>query len=473
MKLRAVLTVAITAACLSFVVSGTASASDAQAGTEIAGNAAPFILYALSCPSAGNCVAGGPYVDHAGNDQAFVVSERNGRWGRAIEVPGTAKLNAGRSADVTTLSCPSAGNCGAGGLYTDRGHNLQAFVVSERKDRWGKAIEIPGSAALSAGRGAEVGSVSCPSAGNCVAGGSYADRADNDQAFLVSERNGRWGRAVEVPGIAVLDAVGGGQVVSVSCPSAGNCAAGGSYGDRRGNLQAFVVSERNGRWGKAIEIPGTAALNAGGADFVASVSCPSAGDCVVGGDYTDRADNDQAFVVSERNGRWGKAIEVPGTAALNIGGDAEVGSVSCPSAGNCVAAGAYTGRAGNSQAFVSTEHNNRWGKAIEVPGTAALGTVSCPSAGNCAAGGSYTDRAGNVEAFVVSERDGRWGKGIEVPGTAAVNTGGSAYVHVVSCPSPGNCAAIGLYADRAGNFRAFVATERKDRWGRATKVPAP
>jgi len=46
-------------------------------------------------------------------------------------------------------------------------------------------------------------------------------------------------------------------------------------------------------------------------------------------------------VVSERNGVWGRAIEVPGLAALNAGGTAGVVSVSCASAGNCAAAGDY------------------------------------------------------------------------------------------------------------------------------------
>jgi len=38
-------------------------------------------------------------------------------------------------------------------------------------------------------------------------------------------------------------------------------------------------------------------------------------------------------------GSWGKAVEVPGLAALNTGGDAAVTSVSCPSAGDCAAGG--------------------------------------------------------------------------------------------------------------------------------------
>jgi hypothetical protein len=63
------------------------------------------------------------------------------------------------------------------------------------------------------------------------------------------------------------------------------------------------------------------------------------------------------------NGAWGKAEEVPGTAALNKGGDAEINSVSCASAGNCSAGGFYESSsnpppAGTSQAFVVTEASN-------------------------------------------------------------------------------------------------------------------
>jgi hypothetical protein len=53
-------------------------------------------------------------------------------------------------------------------------------------------------------------------------------------------------------------------IESVSCASPGNCAAGGTYGDRINHIQAFVVAERAGRWGRAVEVPGTAALNTGG-----------------------------------------------------------------------------------------------------------------------------------------------------------------------------------------------------------------
>src|SRR5215470_13113987 len=72
-----------------------------------------------------------------------------------------------------------------------------------------------------------------------------------------------WGRAIEVPGLGALNDGGRAQVLQVSCASAGNCAAGGYYRDRHGHGQGFVVSEKTGLWGRAIEVPGLGALNKG------------------------------------------------------------------------------------------------------------------------------------------------------------------------------------------------------------------
>src|SRR5258706_11905225 len=61
---------------------------------------------------------------------------------------------------------------------------------------------------------------------------------------------GSWGRAIEVPGLAALDKVVGAVVVSVSCGSAGDCAARGDHREHRRDL-GLGVSEANGRWGPA------------------------------------------------------------------------------------------------------------------------------------------------------------------------------------------------------------------------------
>jgi hypothetical protein len=425
----------------------------------------------VSCASAGSCAAGGFYADHDGHGQGFVAGERNGSWWTAIEVPGLGALNTGGNAEVTSVSCASAGNCAAGGYYTDPGGYNQAFVASERRGRWGTAIEIPGPAVYNAHLWAAVNAVSCPSAGNCVAGGYYTDPGEYNQAFVISERGGTWGTAIQLPftGNAYYPN-GYGTLNSLSCASVGNCSAGGyDNGQAAVNTveSAFVVDEKNGRWGSVRQVPGLAALNTG-SPSVYSISCASAGNCAAGGKYLDHSDHFQAFVVSEKNGTWGKAIKVPGSSALNSRGSALTGSVSCAAAGNCAAGGAASGRNG-AGAFVVSERNGTWGKAIAVPGPgplpasrdAEIRSVSCATAGNCVAGGNSKDSSLRAQAFVVSERAGTWGRAIEVPGTSVLNTGGSAGVTAVSCARGGGCVAAGAYRDSTGATQGFVVSQNR------------
>jgi hypothetical protein len=347
-------------------------------------------------------------------------------WGKATEMPGLAALNADGRAEVISVSCGPAGDCAAGGSYEDRHGNLQGFVASEQNGTWGSAIEVPGLARLNAGGQAEVLSVSCGPAGGCAAGGYYYDGQNHQQGFVASEQNGTWGHAAEPPGLAALS-VGYAEVVSVSCGPAGGCAAGGYYYDRRGQ-EGFVVSEQDGTWGQAIDPPGLAALNAGGSAGldtsaeVLSLSCDPAGDCAAGGYYTDGRDREQGFVVSELSGSWGTALWVHGLPALNSGG------------------------------------------------RAAITSVSCASEGNCYAGGYYKE-AGTQQGFVVNELTGAWGAAIEVPGLGTLNGGGSARVSSLSCGAAGNCAAGGSYVDRHHHGQGFLAGEQNGTWAAAIKVP--
>jgi hypothetical protein len=429
---------------------------------------------ALAWPAAQG-MATGARLPGAGDAAATGAARPAGSQGRAIEVPGLGALNTGGAANfspgVSSVSCASAGSCAAGGSYADASGHSQGFVAVERHGAWGRAIEVPGLGALNTGGNADlspgVSSVSCASAGSCVAGGSYADASGHSQGFVAVERDGRWARAIEVPGLGALNTGENAQVpagvTSVSCASAGSCAAGGDYTDRGGNGQGFVAVERDGRWATATGVPGLGALNKGGAADVFSVSCGAAGSCAAVGDYVDSGQNEQGFVVSLRHGRWGTAIEPRGLGALNGesgGGNAAVDSVSCASAGSCAAVGSYGMPYG--MGFVVSEKNGAWGKAADVPGLAALdgriagaNSVSCASPGNCAAVGDYTNVDGNIQqGFVAAERNGRWGKATGIPDLGALNKGGNADASSVSCPpAGGSCAAGGDYADRSGNFQ--------------------
>jgi hypothetical protein len=428
---------------------------------------------AVSCSSAGNCSAGGYYANrYAHAPEAFVASERNGRWARAETVPGTLALNAGGSgnAEVTSMSCRSTGNCSAGGFYTARGSGRsgpirEAFVVSETKGVWRSALKLANLLALNAGGSAQVNSVSCHSAGNCVAAGSYTDGNGHLQGFVASEAKGRWGAAEEVPGLGSLNAGGKAAVASVSCGAVGNCAAGGTYDDGTGRSYGFLVNEVSGRWGVAEKLH-FFLLQGNGNTGITSVSCPSAGNCTAGGFYVDPSGDQQAVQIEELSGRWRGGAELGGGASLNAGGHSEITSVSCYAPADCSVGGTYTDSSGRTQAFVAFEKNLDWGFAGEVKGlgslnaggAATLTAVSCAARANCAAGGSYTDGNGHVQAYVVSETNGTWGKAQEVPGTAALNADGDSAVASVSCPAPGRCTAGGFYTDRTKHYQAFVVS---------------
>jgi hypothetical protein len=432
-----------------------ATASSWHAAAEIAGLAAldhggAAALVSVSCAWAGYCTAGGYYTDPSGDYQPFVADEVNGEWKTAIEVPGIADLNFA-DAMVNSVSCASPGNCAVGGYYTDGIGYQQAFIADEVNGEWKDAIEVPGTDVLNE-LGAMVESVSCASPGNCTLGGYYTGYPQAEQAFVAEEVNGRWDNAYLVPATYGLS---DSKVYSVSCSSAGDCAIGGYYTDKD-DLDAFVAVEVNGSWGNAVEVPGISALSSG-ASQVESVSCASRGNCTAGGYYTGE-DGSQAFVADEVNGSWRNAIGVPRAGALSNGAG-EVDSVSCASAGNCVAGGDMSSSSGL-QAFIADEVSGVWQDAIEVPGVGALNdgsadvfSVSCASAGNCAAGGQYTDSSSFQQAFVADEVNGEWKDAIKV-----APTDGSALVESVSCAWAGDCAAVG-YMDTSSGPQAIVADE--------------
>src|SRR6185437_6584258 len=151
----------------------------------------------ISCASAGNCTAVG-HLAPPSRKVLFTVSEKNGVWGAARAVPGLAALLGSKpsGARFSSVSCPSAGTCGAVGSYSPSASRTRAFVISEKNGTWGKPKQVTGLAALAASHFASVDTVDCPSAGNCSAAGTYASGSRNHSesraAFLVGEKHGVW-----------------------------------------------------------------------------------------------------------------------------------------------------------------------------------------------------------------------------------------------------------------------------------------
>jgi hypothetical protein len=365
-----------------------------------------------------------------------VVDQTNGVWDSAQPISGLAPLTGGSSVTVDSVSCGSPGNCAvAGSVYapyptSGSTHALRPFVVSQTDGTWGTADVLP-PAVTGMGVGAgKLSPVSCSAPGDCVAGGYDASDYQTTMAEVVEETNGTWGAPAPLTGAPAYD-----QVRSVSCPAPGECVAG--LGSTSKGYAAALATESGGTW-SVQAVPGLSALAVGQEySAVDSASCPSAGNCTAAGQFSSPAGADELFVVTEQNGIWGLASGLRQGPTV-VSGSVVAGTqlpLSCGAPGDCALA---------SEGMIADEVNGTWAGGDTSPGLplAAGGTVvtavSCRSAGNCSAGG-YTDSYTQVmDAFVISEVNGVWGKAVRV-----ADTNSEADVTALSCPAAGSCVATG------------------------------
>jgi hypothetical protein len=167
---------------------------------------------------------------------------------------------------------------------------------------------------------------------------------------------------------------------------------------------------------------------------------------------------------------WGDAVEVPGTAALNTGGQSSVKSISCSAAGECEAGGYYYSDDDHANGYLVSFHAGQWGDAAGVPGLDTLNagdrgfvnSVSCRASGACAAGGSYEDGSGKTHLFLVRERRGHWDTAVQVPGMATLNKRDyTTELESLSCGPGSACSAGGVYTDASGLAQVFVVTGKR------------
>jgi hypothetical protein len=427
-------------------------------------------INSVSCPSAGNCSAVGSYVDSFGDRQGLLLTETAGKWGVGLEalLPGNLATSAG--VELSAVACASAGNCTAVGHYGENG-----LLLSETDGNWAPGAEavLPANA-RSSDQSVDLTSVSCPSAGNCSAVGSYLDSAPNFQGLLLNEAGGKWSTGVEVSLPGDNQGIGNAFLDSVSCASAGDCTAVGYYeapSPINDLSRGLLVSETAGTWAAGVEapLPANAAADITTSD-VDSVSCASPGDCTAVGIYGDNSDTMEGLLLTETDGSWATGVE-----ALLPANDAEGGlgssfvfyggsvlplsSVSCAAPGDCTAVGSYPDSSGNTQGLLLNQTGGTWAAGVEatLPTDAAatpqgvdLASVSCASPGNCGAVGSYGVSTGGGAPLLLTESGGSWASGVEpsLPDSASQATFS---VKSVSCASADACSAAGGYSESSGD----------------------
>src|SRR5579863_3079393 len=202
-------------------------------------------------------------------------------------------------------------------------------------------------------------SVSCMSAGNCIASGYAA----NHQASVQLERDGTWDPPINPT--QSLGTIVNSILITTSCYVTG-CVAFGRYFKSHKSVtdDHFTVAYRKGQWQKATPL----SLRLGAAkDFQEfKISCSDQNDCVVVGTlrYSGQLASTPVYapaVLTEKAGRWG-APRALGDRTTTVNRVAEFLDVSCPSTGNCVAVGLGSVK-GTYGSIEAVETNGQWSEA--------------------------------------------------------------------------------------------------------------
>lgn len=422
----------------------------------------------VACAAPRNCAAAG-YLDSSTVSRGLLFVDEDGSWS-VSEPPLPATLRQGnKSESVVSVACPAVGHCVAVGEAAS-GPQLEPLVFTQRTRGWQETV-----APLPAGaKGGNLGFLSCPSIGNCTAAGTYIDSSGNDQGLLLDESSGEW-----TPSKAGLPPNGsvtaGGQppaIQGLSCWAAGNCAAVGIYGDTHGSPQGWLLTQTRGVWTQGVEaqLPANASTNEGSylypvIDLV--VSCAPKGDCTAVGGYGDRRSHQFGMILSARAGRWGPAQQTP--LPPNAGPNPQqgnaprspMGSVACPSAGNCSAVGWYLDDHGDYHGLLLHEREGAWSPSelvfpsgahaapgVSLPGV-SLDSLACRSSGNCLAVGPYNPTPTRLRPLLVAQRNGRWIESSEAPPPKGAGKNSNGSLSSVSCPSAATCVAVG-FTETAG-----------------------
>ncbi len=364
---------------------------------------------------------------------------------------------------------------------------LTATALGARADVAQKAASAPLPKGAVQKKGSSLYRVVCPSAAGCVATGSYRT-AKNGHLLAIAERGGKWEPQQTPVGVSIA---------SLACPSAGSCVGTSGVAEQR----ASVLTQRGRAWqSTAVTLPAGAPSTPW--PELASISCGSPGNCVAVGAY-EIPTFGEPLLVTESNGTWlpGTEPQPPANAATTrdrniVTPGNRLSLVACPSSGNCTAVGTYSDKDATAGEYpwMLEQTAGHWaaGAALRLPADASpygdpergdapffgFNGLSCPSAGNCTAVGGYLGTSDVELGLILTERNGNWSRGVgaPLPPRAVPNSDPNEFdspIASVSCAAPDDCAAVGSYVLKVGGTpHGLLLTERGGTW-KATTLALP
>jgi hypothetical protein len=361
--------------------------------------------------------------------------------GWSISSPASLTALASMPATLSAVSCPSATECVAVGSYLDSSGNQDAGPLVEISNDSGWTVQttpkVPGGGLMG---------VSCPSDSECLAVGTI-DRAGSS-APLAELWNGT--------GWSVLRGAAGpgsqGSLDGVSCSSPSSCTAVGG-GLMPSGASADPAELWNGSTWTAEPLPGF--ISHGTTLPVVSlsgVSCVPSGGCDAVGYHSTYGDQGSEVVTAEWNGSAWSDQQEPASTQTN----AQLSALSCPAATACEAVGSEV-EGWNGTVWSPQNHS--------LPAGGSLQGDSCTSPTACVAVGDETGNSGKANRIFADTFDGTaWTRApIATPSSASLPqlTG-------ISCQAVASCTAVGSDTDAAGVSVPLVLTDSGSGWTPAT-----
>ena len=477
-RATAVLAAGALATALAVAVTG-AGASAATGGQGWAPVAAPLpagsltppnaAIKSTACPTQGYCVAVGDFASSAGATRTLPLVEvlSAGTWTDVpLALPAGATHSTFEAATLDAVSCAAPGSCVAVGNFADTSGGIVPMIAAATAGTWAAyAAPLPSGAATGPTVYAYLTSVSCPSAGFCVAAGQYDDATKQEQALVDTGSGPTWtaSTAPEPPGFSTGHTKYA-ELDSVTCPADGDCTAAGTY-VTGGHTSALLETLASGTW---TATTGPVPAGAGPRAHLNAVSCSGPGACTAVGWYTLNGGGDDGLAETLAAGRWSASeVAIPSNALPAKTEYVTVTGVSCTAPGVCTATGEYMTPTApnydNGAPLLATLSAGTW-TAADAPltGTAIkvghLRTVSCSAPGVCTAVGAHTPGTTHPQALLETRSGGAWtGQSASLPFGTASGPVKSAGLTAVNCMA-GTCAAGGWYIDSATGQHGLLET---------------
>lgn len=249
--------------------SSTWSASEAltPAGTDPVASGGDGGLYGVSCSVDGSCVAVGNYITYVnGSYSPWLATLAAGSWSSVVPpLPGNLYTVSGEDNSfgnvLRAVSCTSAGACVAVGNYATGEQSFSPLIESlpSGSSTWAASEPVlPSGAASTSGTAfnvdAELWGVSCPTASTCEAVGYYPPSSGGTEGMLDTLAAGNWTSAsTALPASAAsgYDSGLNGGVDCVASGTAGTCESVGYFtqstvGAYNDVLEGLIVTDTYG-----------------------------------------------------------------------------------------------------------------------------------------------------------------------------------------------------------------------------------